>query len=191
MSGRAYRGTGWSRSTKQAEPEAKVASGSYSLSPGRPTILENWILTKHRLMLSAAAAALLATPWLIAGVRADTEISSQTKSALSTATSGNITIETNGSVDISTSSVAAITINSNNSLANNGSISNTDVDNATGILIDTTAGNIVAPGVLINNGSIDLSGKGAGKTGILISGGNIYFGSIDLLHSPAPPPTRR
>ena len=43
---------------------------------------------------------------------------------------------------IQQSSTPAITINSNNSLANNGNISNANVDNGIGISIDTSGGNI-------------------------------------------------
>ncbi|HEX4027465.1 MAG TPA: autotransporter outer membrane beta-barrel domain-containing protein [Rhizomicrobium sp.] len=137
-------------------------------------------MIKHRLMLSAAAAALLAAA-LAAAARADTEVSTATSTALSTSTSGNITIDATGSVGIQQSSTPAITINSNNSLANNGNISNANVDNGIGISIDTSGGNI-NPGTagLSSTGTIDLGSNGTGKFGIIIQGGNTFYGPITL-----------
>ncbi|HVV29222.1 MAG TPA: autotransporter outer membrane beta-barrel domain-containing protein [Rhizomicrobium sp.] len=134
-------------------------------------------MTKHRLMLSAAAAALLAAAFSPA--RADTEITTNTSTALSTSTSGNITISTGG-VGIQTSGTPAVTINSNNSVLNEGFISNTGVDTGIGVLIDTSSGNLVSPAGLSSTGTIDLSGGGTGKEGIVISGGNTFYGPITL-----------
>jgi hypothetical protein len=137
-------------------------------------------LIKHRLMLSAAAAALLAAA-LAAGARADTEVSTATSTALTTATSGNITIDATGSVAIATTGTPAITINSNNSVANNGGISNANVDNGIGIQIDTSGGNI-NPGTagLSSTGTINVGSDGTGKAGIIVQGGNTYYGPITL-----------
>ena len=149
-------------------------------NPPRPAdeILENGILTKHRLMLSAAAAALLAGPMLVSGARGDTDITTNATAPLKTSTSGNITLETSGAAQIK-SSGGAITIDSNNYVVNNGAITNLDTNSAIGVLIDTTAGNIVVPtNGLTNNGSINVTGTGTGKAGISITGGNIYFGDI-------------
>ncbi len=172
---------GWRSAQEQGTGRKRVHNrAGNSLSPGRPTNLENWILTKHRLMLSAAAAALLAGPcfWR---VRALTPKSTApTKNALATSTAGNITIDSGGAVTIKSSS-PVITINSNNSFTNNGTVSNSDSDTAVGVLIDTSGGNLVAPATFNNSGAIDLSGKGANKTAIEILGGNIYYGSIALL----------
>ena len=137
-------------------------------------------MIKHRLMLSAAAAALLAAA-LAPAARADTEISTATSTALSTSTSGNITIDATGSVGIQQSSTAAITINSNNSLANNGTISNANVNNGIGVSIDTSGGNINSGTAgLSSTGSINLGSNGTGKLGIVIQGGNTFYGPVTL-----------
>jgi hypothetical protein len=135
-------------------------------------------LTKHRLMLSAAAAALLATA--VSAARADTTIANNTGTALTTATSGNITITT-GAVGISTASTPAVTINSNNYLVNEGSISNAGVDTGIGVSIDTTSGSLFPPSSgFASSGTIDLGGAGTSKIGILITGGNTFYGPITL-----------
>ena len=87
-------------------------------------------------------AAILAMPAVYSAARADTDISADNKTAQTTATDGNITIEQTGQVEIK-ASAPAITINSSNSLTNLGSISNVDTTTATGVLIDTSAGNLV------------------------------------------------
>ena len=133
-------------------------------------------MTKHRLMLSAATAALLAAPFAISPAHADTTITSTQKSAINTATDGNITITTGG-VSIKAQGPAII-INSNNFLINNGSISNTDTAGAIGIGVDTSAGNIVSSGGISNLGGLDLTGNGTGKSALLIGGGHTYFAPI-------------
>src|SRR5579883_1887373 len=130
-------------------------------------------------MLSAAAAALLTAG--VATARADTDVTTNTSAALSTSSAGNITIETTGGVGISTASSAAVTINSNNSVVNSGFISNTNADSGIGVLIDTTNGNLFPPtSGLASTGSIDLGGSGTNKRGILVQGGNTYYGAITL-----------
>jgi Autotransporter beta-domain len=148
--------------------------------PRPATFLKRLVLIKHRLMLSAAAAALLAAA-LAAGARADTEVSTATSTPLLTSTSGNITIDATGSVAIGTSSTAAVTINSNSSLTNNGTISNAGVNNGIGVTIDTSGGNI-NPGTagFGSTGTLDLSGNGTGKLGIVIQGGNTFYGPVTL-----------
>ncbi|HUE63609.1 MAG TPA: autotransporter outer membrane beta-barrel domain-containing protein [Rhizomicrobium sp.] len=137
-------------------------------------------MIKHRLMLSAAAAALLAAA-LAGAASADTEVSTATSTALSTSTSGNITIDASGSVSIQTSGTPAITINSNNSVGNNGTISNGNVDSGIGISIDTSGGNInPGAGGFSSTGSINLGGNGTGKLGIVVQGGNTFYGPITL-----------
>jgi hypothetical protein len=133
-------------------------------------------------MLSAAAAALLAAPLVTdMSARADTDVTTNTATALSTSTSGNITIEPGAGVAISTASSPTITINSANSVINNGAISNTNADGALGVLIDTTNGNIFPPTAgFSSTGSIDLGGSGTNKRGIVIQGGNTYYGPITL-----------
>jgi hypothetical protein len=133
-------------------------------------------------MLSAAAAALLAAPLAVdMSARADTEISTSTSTALLTSTSGNITIDSGGGVGISTANAPTITIDSNNSVANNGFVSNTNADGGIGVLIDTTNGNQFPPtGGFSSTGSIDLGGSGTNKRGIIIQGGNTYYGAVTL-----------
>ena len=132
-------------------------------------------------MLSAATAALLASPLFLAVARADTEISTTgSGTALATSTAGNVLIDSTGSIDIKAAQ-AVVTINSNNYLANNGSISNINTSSAIGVLIDTSAGNIVAPTQGFSNaGAIILSGDGSSKDAIVLSGGQTYFGNIAL-----------
>jgi hypothetical protein len=130
-------------------------------------------------MLSAAAAAMLAAA--LATARADTEISTSTSTALNTITSGNITIDNGGGVGIKQANVAAVTLNNNSFILNNGFIANTGTDSAIGVSIDTSLGNIIAPATgFASTGSVDLGGSGTGKRGIVISGGNTFYGSISL-----------
>jgi len=147
---------------------------------GRPaTFFKRLSLIKHRLMLSAAAAALLTAALAVASARADTEITTATSTALSTSTAGNIVIDASGAVNITTSGTPAVTLNSNNSVVNNGTISNANVDNGIGVVIDTTAGNIVSPG-FASTGSIDVGGNGTSKRGVAIQGGHTFYGPITL-----------
>jgi hypothetical protein len=141
-------------------------------------------LIKHRLMLSAAAAAIsaaLAAAMAATPARADTTITTSTAAALSTSTSGNITIDQSGGIGISQAATAAVTINSNNFVINNGVIANTGVDDAAGVLIDTSSGNLF-PGAtgLTSTGTIDLGGKGTNKRGVMIQGGKTFYGPITL-----------
>jgi hypothetical protein len=137
---------------------------------------EVWILTKHRLMLSAATAALFAAPFLVSAALADTTITDNRKSAINTTDAGNITITTGG-VEIKAANPAVI-INSNNFFVNQGSVSNENTSSAVGIAIDTSAGNIVNSAGVVNLGNISLSGDGTGKSAIIIEGGNTFFGPI-------------
>jgi hypothetical protein len=130
-------------------------------------------------MLSAAAAALLAAALAVVPARADTEVSTNTSTALSTSTSGNITIDAAGGVGISTSSTPAVTLNSANFVINNGFISNTNVDSGIGVSIDTSGGSILSSG-FASTGSIDLGGNGTSKLGIIVQGGNTFYGPITL-----------
>jgi hypothetical protein len=127
-------------------------------------------------MLSAAAAALVAA----GAARAATEISTSTSTPLATASAGDITIDAGGAISISTASTAAATINSGNFLINNGTVANTGVDGAIGVQLDTTAGSIYSPAGFGSTGAINLSGNGASKRGIWITGGNTFYGPITL-----------
>ena len=129
-------------------------------------------------MLSAATAALLAASLTIAA-RADTTITTNTKDAITTTTDGNITIQAGGGVELKATG-PAVTINSNNFLINEGAISNLNTSSAIGVEVDTTAGNIVNSTGLLNLGAISLTGDGAGKSAIIIEGGNTFFAPVTL-----------
>jgi hypothetical protein len=131
-------------------------------------------------MLSAAAAALLTAALGVASALADTEISTTTNTPLSTSSSGNIVIDATGAVNITTAGTASVTLNSANTVANNGGISNTGTDNGVGVVIDTTAGNILSTNGFSSTGTIDVGGNGTGKRGIVIQGGNTFYGPISL-----------
>ena len=138
-------------------------------------------MTKHRLMLSAAAAALLATPFAGRAVSAATEISNTVNTTQTTATTGDLTIDSNGGISVRQLGPAVI-INSSNFVINSGSISNTGNDGAIGYEIDTSGGDLTpSASGLANIGGVDLSGNGSGKTGVLVHGGHTYFGGINLL----------
>lgn len=129
-------------------------------------------------MLSAATAALLAAPLTLTAL-ADTNITNNSKTALETSKDGNITIQAGGGVEIKAASPAVI-IDSNNSLTNEGGISNDNTSNAVGVEVNTSSGNIVSSTGILNLGGISLTGPGAGKSAILIEGGNTYFAPITL-----------
>ena len=131
-------------------------------------------------MLSAAAAALLAAALAASTARADTEISANQSTPVSTSTTGNLTIDSNVGISIATAATAAVTLNSNNSVLNNGIISNTGVDNAIGVEIDTSTGNLLSPAGFASTGTISLTGAGVGKQGLWITGGNTFYGPITL-----------
>ncbi len=117
----------------------------------------------------------------LATARADTEISTSTSTAINTITSGNITIDAGGGVGITAANVAAVTLNNNSFVINNGFIANTGTDSAIGVAIDTSLGNIITPTAgFASTGSIDLGGNGSSKRGIVISGGNTFYGPISL-----------
>ncbi|MES2295188.1 MAG: autotransporter outer membrane beta-barrel domain-containing protein [Pseudomonadota bacterium] len=133
-------------------------------------------MTKHRLMLSAATAALLTTPFMISATLADTTITDTKKAAINTTTDGNITISSGG-VEIK-AATPAVTVNSNNFILNEGSISNQNTAGAIGIAVDTSAGNLVNSTGIANLGGINLTGSGTGKSALLIEGGHTFFGPI-------------
>ena len=135
-------------------------------------------MTKHRLMLSAATAALLAAPLTISAARAATTITDTRKEAINTTTLGDITI-TSGGVDIKATG-AAVTVNSNNFLLNQGSISNQNTAGAIGIAVDTSAGDIVNGTGISNLGTINMSGSGTGKSALIIEGGHTYYAPINF-----------
>jgi hypothetical protein len=109
-----------------------------------------------------------------------------TSSAGDGGTASDVTITSTGSVDVTTGS--AVTVDSDNELINSGTITTTDSDDTTGILVDgTITGNVT------NNNSIGLSetapdggitttgtiAQGSGRTGILVSGASSFTGNIE------------
>ena len=129
-------------------------------------------------MLSAAVAVLCAA---VMAARADTELSTLSTDTHTTTTDGNLTIDSSGGIQVKTGG-AAVTITSHNFVINNGVISNGDNDTAGGILIDTSAQNIVAPvGTgLTSSNTITITGTGEGKNGVEVLGPNHFFGAITL-----------
>ena len=130
-------------------------------------------------MLSAAAAALLAAALATMPARADIRVTTSTSTPLATATNGNIVIDATGSVAITTANVPVVTLNSNHSVLNSGSIANSGTNDAIGVSIDTKAGNILSSG-FTSTGNINVGGSGANKRGIVIQGGNTFYGPIAL-----------
>ena len=138
-------------------------------------------MSKHRLMRSAAAGALLAVVAGLSAAHADTTISTNETTAYTTSASGNITINASSGITLSKASTVALTINSSNWLLNDGYIRNTNAASAVGVEIDTSSGNLIPASTGLDSvGIIDLSGSGTGKTGILIKGGNTFYGPIIL-----------
>ena len=89
----------------------------------------------------------------------DLTISDRQTTAVSTANGdgsgpGTITIEGGGSVEVE--SGVGVTLNSDNSVVNNGLIENTGVQDATGILVDGSAGDLA--GSVTNSGAISVLG---------------------------------
>ncbi len=135
-------------------------------------------LNKQRLMLSAAMAALVAG--FASGVRADTTISQGTTSgALATSGAGNITIEQGGVVSVKTASPAVI-LNSNNFVALTGAINNLGTSAGSGILVDTTAGDITNNIGIYSIGTLDVMGAGSNKVGLGFIGGHTFNAPVLL-----------
>jgi len=150
---------------------------------------------KRSLLLSAASVAVLSVP----AFADDLTISSATTTAVKTSTAannspGDITINSNGSITI-TQAGPAVTLNSSNDVSILGNLSNKNTTGAQGILIDTgtaaTAATETDPDTItgtlsvtpVNSDtvtSIDLSGSGTGKTGLLISGNGKFGGNINF-----------
>ena len=146
---------------------------------------------KRGLLLSAASAVALSVPAFADDLDVTTNLTSPVKtSAAKNGTAGNITIESNGSITI-TQAAPAVTLDSSNTVSIFGNLSNKGTTGAEGIVIDT--GTNTTPATItgslsvtpVNSDtvtSIDLSGSGDTKTGLLITGngtfdGNVLFGS--------------
>ncbi|HVP84952.1 MAG TPA: autotransporter domain-containing protein [Rhizomicrobium sp.] len=146
---------------------------------------------KRGLLLSAASAVALSVPAFADDLDVTTNLTSPVKtSAAKNGTAGNITIESNGSITI-TQAAPAVTLDSSNTVSIFGNLSNKGTTGAEGIVIDTgtnttpatiTGSLSVTPVNSSSVTSIDLSGSGDTKTGLLIGGngtftGNVLFGS--------------
>jgi hypothetical protein len=140
-------------------------------------------LTRHRLMLSAAAAALSAAtvlPAAFSAARADTTISNSTSTAIATNSAGNISIDSGGSINAKLAS-PLITVNSNNWVFSQGNLINDGIAGSTAIQIDTSLGNLFPAGTgIASNGLISLQGTGTSKIGVLVSGGHTFYAPISL-----------
>ena len=136
-------------------------------------------LTKQRLMLSAAMAALAAG--FASSVRADTTVAQNTttSAALVTATAGNITIEQGGVVSVKVATPGVL-INSNNFVALTGAINNMGTSAASGILVDTTAGDLTNPIGIYSIGTLDVMGAGTDKVGLAFIGGHTFNAPVLL-----------
>jgi uncharacterized protein with beta-barrel porin domain len=107
-----------------------------------------------------------------------TQVTTPVKTSDASSGPGNITINTAtgsttpGSVVVSTQG-AAVTIDSNNSVLNDGTISNTAASGAIGV-------NLLGgfSGSLTSNGNINVNGTGSNNIGILLSGSGSFVGSI-------------
>ncbi len=104
----------------------------------------------------------------------------------------DVIIDTTGSVTLTTAG-PAVTLNSDNDLTNQGAITISDVDNATGVSLEggadrnfTNSGNIFiqedfTPSDTDGDGFTDGGfASGSGRTGILISGASPFQGNISL-----------
>ncbi|HEX3810798.1 MAG TPA: autotransporter domain-containing protein [Rhizomicrobium sp.] len=139
-------------------------------------------MNKHLLLMTACAAALLATPVFAADDFSD--ITTKVTTPIDTRTAKNgkpsdIIIDSGGSVDVKLGS-PAVTINSSNSVSvdDGGTISNTGTDNAIGVQLDATKNGF--NGGFDNLGTIDLSGGGTGKSAVLVTGKGVFNGDITL-----------
>lgn len=140
-------------------------------------------------MLTAATAALLSGPVMGQDF---TDITTKVTQQIKTSTAdngkpGDILIESAGSVVVTTAG-PAVEIDSDNTVTNQGIISNIGTTGAIGVQLDATAaGNGPGSDVVAfdSTGTIDLTGDGTGKTGILVGIANgdstgIFNGGINL-----------
>jgi hypothetical protein len=104
---------------------------------------------RKRLMAAAAIAPLSLIG--LAPALAQTTISNTQSAPQSTASTGDLTVASGGTLQ-PTVSGAAVTINSNNAVANNGTITTKDIDNVTGILAQGGVS-----GAITNTGTISIT----------------------------------
>ncbi len=143
----------------------------------------------RRTLVAAVALAPLCLAMRPQLARADDTISGGTSTAVSTASAGDVTIDSGGSITVG-NTTPAVTINSSNSLTNEGSISISGIDDATGVLIKGGYSGSVS-----NIGYITLSDsyttttnsdgyteepyvEGVGRYGIRLTGTSAFTGDI-------------
>lgn len=121
---------------------------------------------------------------------ADTTVSNSTTTPLLTSSAGNITLDSNGKITV-TAGQTAITVDSNNNVANGGSIGSTAADNTTGILLGNGASGTISNTSIITlsepsplsdtDGDGDLDGPwatGSNRFGILLNAGSTFTGDV-------------
>ncbi|MBL4854588.1 MAG: autotransporter domain-containing protein [Robiginitomaculum sp.] len=141
----------------------------------------------RHLFVSTAIPALIAA--LPGSAFAQVEITDARTTGVSTSTADNgapsdVTITATGSITVTTG--AAATLDSNNDLTNAGTITTTDADNTTGVLITGVTGNFTNSGTISLTGAAPTDGitptsnivMGTGRTGILISGASPFTGNV-------------
>jgi len=130
-------------------------------------------LNKRALMLSAAAAVAMITPTFAAAPVDSVATTAQKTSALP----NPLTITSSGGIKLTSGTAPLLTIDSNSVVNNGGTFTFTGTTSAVGVLIDGTKNPI---GSFTNNGTIDLTGTGTGKTALDLSGtsSSSYTGTI-------------
>jgi hypothetical protein len=129
-------------------------------------------------MLSAAAVALLSGPAMAVG---PTTITTTDTKSHKTSVDGDLTINSGAGIAFKSDTIPIITIDSSNSVNNGGILQGSGTTGETVLTIDTTAaalGTSALPIGFTNNGTIDLTGAGAQKTALLLTGGNAFNGNI-------------
>ncbi len=142
----------------------------------------------RHLFVSTAIPALIAA--LPASVYAQVEITDERTTGIATSTAdggapANVTITASGTITVTTG--AAATLDSDNDLTNAGTITTTDADDTTGVLITGVTGNFTNSGTISLTGAAPTDGitptsdivTGTGRTGILISGASPFTGNVN------------
>jgi len=148
------------------------------------------ILTSKHQMLGTISLIALSFAFAPAAV-SQTTISDEQTAPVETG-GQDLTIDSAGSVTIAAPG-PAVTLNSDNALANAGSIAITDVDNATGVSLEGGANrSFISSGTINVNENFTAEdtdddnfidgpfAQGSGRTGILISGASPFEGNVEL-----------
>ncbi len=138
------------------------------------------------LATTAISALFAALPGL---AMAQVEITDERTTGISTSNAddgaaADVTITSSGSITVTTG--AAATLDSDNDLTNAGTITTTDADDTTGVLITGVTGNFTNTGTISLTGAAPTDGitptsdivTGTGRTGILISGASPFTGNV-------------